>query len=154
MIIKKIKFFMNEHKIVLKIDDEVNEYNNNYITLFEILNKTWDIKDIDLYTKKDEKFIITVLMIKKKMKKKYGDLIKVKEIGLEIVEEFLKLYKIYSKLKNNKNKYYLKTIDEWYITNNKDSMFKLLTAISNKLILEELRYKEKYIIELAYCSEG
>lgn len=154
MIIKKIKFFMNEHKIVLKIDDKVNEYNNNYITLFEILNKTWDIKDIDLYTKKDEKFIITVLMIKKKMKKKYGDLIKVKEIGLEIVEEFLKLYKIYSKLKNNKNKYYLKTIDEWYITNNKDSMFKLLTAISNKLILEELRYKEKYIIELAYCSEG
>lgn len=154
MIIKKIKFFMNEHKIVLKIDDEVNEYNNNYITLFEILNKTWDIKDIDLYTKKDEKFIITVLMIKKKMKKKYGDLIKVKEIGLEIVEEFLKLYKIYSKLKNNKNKYYLKTIDEWYITNDKDSMFKLLTAISNKLILEELRYKEKYIIELAYCSEG
>lgn len=154
MIIKKIKFLMNEYKIVLRINDKVNEYNNNYITLFEILNKTWDIKDIDLYTKKDEKFIITVLMIKKKMKKKYGDLIKVKEIGLEIVEEFLKLYKIYSKLKNNKNKYYLKTIDEWYITNNKDSMFKLLTAISNKLILEELRYKEKYIIELAYCSEG
>lgn len=154
MIIKKIKFLMNEYKIVLRINDKVNEYNNNYITLFEILNKTWDIKDIDLYTKKDEKFIITVLMIKKKMKKKYGDLIKVKEIGLEIVEEFLKLYKIYSKLKNNKNKYYLKTIDEWYITNDKDSMFKLLTAISNKLILEELRYKEKYIIELAYCSEG
>lgn len=149
MIIKKIKFLMNEYKIVLRINDKVNEYNNNYITLFEILNKTWDIKDIDLYTKKDEKFIITVLMIKKKMKKKYGDLIKVKEIGLEIVEEFLKLYKIYSKLKNNKNKYYLKTIDEWYITNDKDSMFKLLTAISNKLILEELRYKEKYIIELA-----
>ena len=154
MIIKKIKFLMNEYKIVLRINDKVNEYNNNYITLFEIINKTWDIKDIDLYTKKDEKFIITVLMIKKKMKKKYGDLIKVKEIGFEIVEEFLKLYKIYSKLKNNKNKYYLKTIDEWYITNNKDSMFKLLTAISNKLILEELRYKEKYIIELAYCSEG
>ena len=154
MIIKKIKFLMNEYKIILRINDKVNEYNNNYITLFEILNKTWDIKDIDLYNKKDEKFIITVLMIKKKMKKKYGDLIKVKEIGLEIVEEFLKLYKIYSKLKNNKNKYYLKTIDEWYITNDKDSMFKLLTAISNKLILEELRYKEKYIIELAYCSEG
>lgn len=144
---------MNEYKIVLRIDDKVKEYENNYITLFEILNKTWDIKDINLYTKRDEKFIITVLMLKKKMKKKYGDLIKIEEIGLEIVEEFLKLYKIYYKLKNNKNKYYLKTIDGWYITNDKDSMFKLLTAIANKLILEELRYKQKYIIELGYEME-
>lgn len=148
MTIKKIKFLMNEYKIVLRINDKVKEYENNYITLFEILNKTWDIKDINLYTKRDEKFIITILMLKKKMKKKYGDLIKIEEIGLEIVEEFLKLYKIYYKLKNNKNKYYLKTIDGWYITNDKDSMFKLLTAIANKLILEELRYKQKYIIEL------
>lgn len=153
MTIKKIKFLMNEYKIVLRIDDKVKEYENNYITLFEILNKTWDIKDINLYTKRDEKFIITVLMLKKKMKKKYGDLIKIEEIGLEIVEEFLKLYKIYYKLKNNKNKYYLKTIDGWYITNDKDSMFKLLTAIANKLILEELRYKQKYIIELGYEME-
>lgn len=153
MTIKKIKFLMNEYKIVLRINDKVKEYENNYITLFEILNKTWDIKDINLYTKRDEKFIITVLMLKKKMKKKYGDLIKIEEIGLEIVEEFLKLYKIYYKLKNNKNKYYLKTIDGWYITNDKDSMFKLLTAIANKLILEELRYKQKYIIELGYEME-
>ncbi len=153
MTIKKIKFLMNEYKIVLRINDKVKEYENNYITLFEILNKTWDIKDINLYTKRDEKFIITILMLKKKMKKKYGDLIKIEEIGLEIVEEFLKLYKIYYKLKNNKNKYYLKTIDGWYITNDKDSMFKLLTAIANKLILEELRYKQKYIIELGYEME-
>lgn len=156
MTIKKIKFLMNEYKIVLRINDKVKEYNNNYITLFEILNKTWEIKDIDLYTKRDEKFIITVLMLKKKMKKKYGDLIKIEEIGLEIVEEFLKLYKIYSKLKNKKNKYYLKSLDGWYIlnnNNNKDDMFKLLTAIANKLILEELRYKQKYIIELGYEME-
>ena len=75
MTIKKIKFLMNEYKIVLRINDKVKEYENNYITLFEILNKTWDIKDINLYTKRDEKFIITILMLKKKMKKKYGDLI-------------------------------------------------------------------------------
>jgi hypothetical protein len=153
MTIKKIKFLINEYKIVLRINDKVKEYNNNYITLFKILNKTWDIKDIDLYTKRDEKFIITVLMLKKKMKKKYGDLIKIEEIGLEIVEEFLKLYKIYYKLKNNKNKYYLKSSNGWYIRGNQDNMFKLLTAIANKLILEELRYKQKYIIELGYEME-